>query len=218
MKVKFCGINNEKFAEWADELGADYLGLLLGITHKAEDKITDEVAKRIICNTGIAIKKWVMVTHLLSADAIAVTLRKLGVRTIQLHDKIAIDEIIKLRDLFPDLYVIKAVHVCGMEALDYAMEVQEYADALILDSRTTSRLGGTGLVHDWKISREICRQVDVPVFLAGGLKPCNVESAIDEVHPYGVDVNSGVENYDGTKNYDLMKEFLEIAKKFDALS
>ncbi len=213
MKVKFCGINSEKFAEWADELGADYLGLLLGITHKAEDKITDEEAKRIICNTSVDIRKWVMVTHLLSADAIASTLRNLGVRTVQLHDMIATEEIIKLRDIFPDLYVIKAVHVCGMEALDYAMKVQEYADAIILDSRTVSRLGGTGLVHDWKISREICRQVKVPVFLAGGLKPGNVVAAINEVRPYCVDVNSGVENPDGTKNYDLMKEFLEAAKK-----
>ena len=69
-------------------------------------------------------------------------------------------------------------------------------DALLLDSGNPKlaikELGGTGRVHNWKLSRSIVEQSPVPVFLAGGLNPSNVKQAIDEVQPYGLDLCSGV--------------------------
>ena len=53
-------------------------------------------------------------------------------------------------------------------------------------------LGGTGLVHDWAISRRIVEASPVPVFLAGGLKPDNVAEAIRTVRPFGVDLCTGL--------------------------
>jgi phosphoribosylanthranilate isomerase len=67
---------------------------------------------------------------------------------------------------------------------------------LLLDSgnpkATTKTLGGTGTIHNWDISREIVKAVNVPVFLAGGLHANNVREAIEKVQPFGVDVCSGV--------------------------
>ena len=84
---------------------------------------------------------------------------------------------------------------------------------LHLDSRTHDRLGGTGLTHDWTISRRIVEAVaPVPTYLAGGLKPENVEEAILTVGPAGVDVNSGVEDSQGNKDVGRMCGFLSKAK------
>ena len=78
MKVKICGINQAKFAQWANDAGCDYLGLLIGITHVAEDKITTEQAKDIIEKSNVDIKKFVMVTHLLDAEEIISILKELN--------------------------------------------------------------------------------------------------------------------------------------------
>jgi phosphoribosylanthranilate isomerase len=56
----------------------------------------------------------------------------------------------------------------------------------------TKELGGTGRTHDWSVSRRIRESVNIPIYLAGGLKSVNVQEAIEQVHPYAVDVCSGV--------------------------
>jgi phosphoribosylanthranilate isomerase len=70
------------------------------------------------------------------------------------------------------------------------------ADAILLDSGDPSlpvkELGGTGRRHDWRLSRRIRESVAVPIFLAGGLRPENVQEAIAEVGPFALDVCSGV--------------------------
>ena len=76
------------------------------------------------------------------------------------------------------------------------------ADYLLLDSGQ-----GTGETFDWSLLKGMNR----PFFLAGGLNPDNVIRAISDVHPYGVDVSSGVET-DGRKDYDKMKAFIEMVR------
>lgn len=67
---------------------------------------------------------------------------------------------------------------------------------ILLDSGNPNleikELGGTGRVHNWKLSRKIIESISKPVFLAGGLKPENIREAIEKVKPYGVDLCSGV--------------------------
>lgn len=69
----------------------------------------------------------------------------------------------------------------------------KYADFYLLDSFNlkTNQVGGTGLTHDWNKSRELITKLNKPTFLAGGLNPDNVKTAINQAKPYGVDVNSG---------------------------
>jgi phosphoribosylanthranilate isomerase len=66
-------------------------------------------------------------------------------------------------------------------------------------------------VHDWTISARIVASVDLPIILAGGLKPENVAEAIRVVRPWGVDVHSGVEAGDGRKDEDRMRRFIATA-------
>jgi len=86
-----------------------------------------------------------------------------------------------------------------------------HVDAILLDSRTPDRIGGTGVTHDWTISREIVRRCPIPVVLAGGLTPENVAEAIAAVRPYGVDVNSGVDGKDGHKEASKVAQFIQRA-------
>ena len=135
----------------------------------------------------------VAVTHLQTAHDIIPLLKELNVDTVQLHNDITLEEIKKIQRALPYLKIIKAVSVTGKESISNAKKFDGYVDSIILDSRTHDRLGGTGVTHDWTISRAIVKELTIPVILAGGLTPDNLYNAITTVRPYAVDVNSGVE-------------------------
>ena len=85
-------------------------------------------------------------------------------------------------------------------------------DAILLDTQSGDRIGGTGQVHDWAISRRIVEALDSRVLLAGGLRPDNLAAAIEQVQPFGVDVNSGVEFQNGEKDPEKVAAFVRLAK------
>lgn len=209
MRVKLCGMNRWDDVRMAIDLGADAVGFLVGITHLAEDKVSNEAAAEMIRRMPPMISK-VAVTHLEDSRQIIPMLEYLKVDTVQLHSDITVDEIRRVRAAFPYIKVIKLVSVIGTDAIAEAKRLEPEADALLLDSRTVDRLGGTGLTHDWSISCQIVQNANVPIILAGGLHPENLQEAIDTVRPYAVDVNSGVE-INGVKDRDKMKRFIQIA-------
>lgn len=132
---------------------------------------------------------------------------------MQLHGDFPLEKIPGLRGAVPHPRVIKAVHVIDSMSVEAAARTAHYCDAVLLDTKTAERIGGTGIVHDWSISAEIVRRVDKPVILAGGLNPNNVAAAIAAVAPYAVDVNSGVENSDGSKSRAMVESFIRLAKE-----
>ena len=83
----------------------------------------------------------------------------------------------------------------------------KYVDYYLLDSFNlkTDQVGGTSLIHNWNIDRELIKQLNKPTFIAGGLTPQNVVSAIKTAKPSGVDVNSGCK-LNGIKNEGLVKK------------
>lgn len=209
MKAKICGINSLKEMETAIKAGADALGFLVGITHLAEDKTDIPTARELIRQMPPFISR-VAVTHLETAADVIPMLNELNVDTVQLHNDIPLAEIAKIRSSLPWLKIIKSVSVTGPESIASARKYIGYADAVILDTRTNERLGGTGLTHDWTISRQIVKELPIPVILAGGLNPENLQNAIDTVRPYAVDVNSGVET-DQKKDAHKTEAFIRIA-------
>ena len=81
-------------------------------------------------------------------------------------------------------------------AIEEAKAIAPFVDALLLDSGNPNlavkELGGTGRTHNWDLSRTIVEEVNIPVFLAGGLSPHNIAAAYKRVQPYGFDLCSGV--------------------------
>lgn len=84
------------------------------------------------------------------------------------------------------------------------------APAVLLDASSAGVYGGTGHAADWPIAGALAEEM--PIMLAGGLRPNNVADAILAVRPWGVDVASGVERAPGVKDRDAMRAFIRIAK------
>ena len=159
-----------------------------------------------------------LLTSETKAEAIIDQQRRLRVNTIQLCDRLEVEELRSLQRELPGIAIIQVVHVTGSESLEAARKISLEVAGLLLDSGrpdlAIKELGGTGRVHNWEISRKICEEVSVPVFLAGGLGPHNVRAAIAQVQPYGVDICSGVRTngrLDETKLTAFMQEIRESA-------
>ncbi len=87
---------------------------------------------------------------------------------------------------------------------------REVPPAFLIDKHQKGAFGGTGKTGNWNIAAELAKEY--PIMLAGGLNPGNVAAAIEEVHPWGVDVASGVEISRGIKDQEKIKEFIKTAR------
>lgn len=219
MKVKICGITNLEDAMQAICFGADALGFQVGMRHKTEDEVSPEEAKAIVASLPPFVS-YVMVTHLQDAKTIISLLKLIQkTTTVQLHDNdIDLKEISAIREKIPSVRIIKAIHIDGSEAcLQKLHNYDGLVDALILDSVNLKedRIGGTGMTHDWILSKKMVDNSHLPVILAGGLTPYNVQYAIRSVSPYAVDVNSGVKISRTSRRKDPVKvrNFIYRAKK-----
>ncbi|MEV6275368.1 phosphoribosylanthranilate isomerase [Nocardia sp. NPDC051832] len=210
IRAKICGIRSESDLRIAVESGADAVGFISGVTHFSEDALSAEEAVRLAGLTPPFVDR-VLVTHLEEAAAILELADRVGADTIQVHGLVDGATVRQVKQEARGRRVIKAVHVTGPEALYVAREVAVDCDAVLLDSRTEDRLGGTGQTHDWAISAQIVADLRCPVILAGGLAPGNVGAAISVVAPFAVDVNSGVEDEGGGKHPDACAAFVRAA-------
>ncbi|MQY31391.1 phosphoribosylanthranilate isomerase [Nocardia aurantia] len=215
MRAKICGIRSEADLRTAIRAGADAVGFICGVTHFSEDALEEEQARRLSSLTPPFVDR-ILVTHLVKPESIARLADSIRADTIQIHGLVTQDTVRRVRQLARGRRIIKAVHVTGADAVEAACETAADCDAVLLDSRTTNRLGGTGLTHDWTISAAIVRalaDLGRPVILAGGLTPANVTAAIGAVAPYAVDVNSGVETPTGDKDAARCTAFAAAAHR-----
>lgn len=136
-----------------------------------------------------------LLTSRQDAESIIAQQRCCRTNTIQIVDRF-LGSYEDLRNALPGISIVQVVHVTGPESVEEAMAAATHVDAILLDSGNptlvTKELGGTGRRHNWRLSRQIREQIDVPLFLAGGLKPENVRQAVEEVGPFGIDICTGV--------------------------
>ena len=136
--------------------------------------------------------------------------RRLKVNTIQICDRLEPGSYETLREAMPGVSIVQVIHVNGNDSVAEAVAVAPLVNGILLDSGNQSlpvkELGGTGRTHDWNLSAQIREAIDVPLFLAGGLKAENVADAIRHVRPFGVDVCSGVRT-DGKLDEEKLKAF-----------
>lgn len=111
--------------------------------------------------------------------------------------------------------LMKSINVTDESAIKAAEEYEQFSDYLLLDTSTEDvpGIGASGETHDWSISRQIVANCDIPVILAGGLGPDNVDEAIREVRPDGVDSYSKTSSSEQKKDIKKTREFLKKAKK-----
>jgi phosphoribosylanthranilate isomerase len=193
-RVKICCISSVEEAALAVECGASALGL---VSHMPSGPgvISDQQIAEIAATVPPPIGTFLLTSRQNVSDIIA---QHHFCRTncIQICDHLTGGTHRDLKDALPGISIIQVIHVCGPESVDAACSVAPHVDAILLDSGNQKlaikELGGTGKIHDWTLSRTIRGNIDVPMFLAGGLMPENVTQAIQAVGPFGLDLCSGV--------------------------
>lgn len=210
MRVKICGTATFADLDCAVAAGADAVGFLMGITHVTQDAVTPETAAAMVATLPPFIVP-VAVTHLTKPSDLIRIVELSRCTTLQIQDMVTPDDIAEVREALPYLRIMKAVHVMGESAIATAKYFSDTADAILLDTRTADRIGGTGITHDWNISAKIVKECSCPVILAGGLTPENVTEAIIRVRPYAVDVHTGVKK-NGVRDAERTRAFVANAR------
>lgn len=212
VKVKICGITELKDALKAYELGADFVGFIF--FEKSPRKIEPKEARLIIEDLPKGLLKVGLFLNQ-DFDTVKAIAERCRLDLLQLHGDEEPDYCSRLGK---DFKIIKSFKVDPSLALRAGLSgingVDNYKDSLdyyLFDTYVKDMPGGTGTSFDWDILRD--RTFKKPIFLAGGLTPKNVAEAIGKVAPYAVDVASGVEKSPGKKDYGLLKEFIDNAKK-----
>lgn len=178
--------------------------------HRAEDAVDLDTARRLLEQVPPYVGRYA-VTHTTELHDL-LNLVKLPLDTIQLHGDTSVTTVEKFRGLAPYIRLLKAIHVSDQVELESTTEWESLVDGFVLDSTNPleDRIGGTGLTHNWSVSATIVRDCRSPVILAGGLRPDNVGDAVRAVHPWGINVNSGVEQ-DAAKDRELIRDFIRQA-------
>jgi phosphoribosylanthranilate isomerase len=198
-RVKVCGIKSLGDALAALDAGADMLGFNFYarspryVTPAAARKIVEQLPERVSC-VGVFVNEPAPA----EVERIA---REAGLGAVQLHG----DESPEFCRSLGGLTTIKALRVGADYTPESAAAYQ--TDAVLLDAYVAGARGGTGHTFDWTLAT-LTRERVPRLFLAGGLNPDNVASAVAAVRPYAVDVCSGVETSPGRKSPELMRRFL----------
>jgi len=204
-KVKVCGITRREDALDAAEAGADYLGVVL-VSGTPRARLPVDVPKMF---DGIQVPRVIVVAGM-SVSAVARAAEVAHASVVQLHGDEGPGEVAALRGLGP-WRIWKALRVRGRdELLSGLAGFGDLVDGVLLDAWHPTRLGGTGRVLSWEGLqgvRETLRE-GVELIVAGGLRPDNVQGAIETLRPHVVDVSSGVEKAVGIKDPRLVARFL----------
>jgi phosphoribosylanthranilate isomerase len=193
-RVKICCILTIEEARLAISYGASAVGFVSEMPSGPGVISEDEIAF-IVRKIPPGISSFLLTSKVDAASIIAQH-RRCRTNTIQLVDAVPFSVYDDLRKELPGIALVQVIHVRELSSVQEAKSVEPYVNALLLDSGNPSlavkELGGTGRTHDWDISRRIRETVDLPVFLAGGLHAGNVQTAIAQVKPFGLDLCSGV--------------------------
>jgi len=194
VRVKICCIATIDEAWLAINSGASALGFVSRMP-SGPGPIEEELIARIVPGIPAGIATFLLTCET-TAEPIIAQQHRTRVNTIQLVDAVESGTHRDLRQSLPGVSLVQVIHVAGRESVDEALALAQHVDALLLDSGNPSlavkELGGTGRVHDWKLSREIRDKASVPVYLAGGLNASNAAQAVREIEPFALDVCSGV--------------------------
>lgn len=203
-KVKICGNTNVEDAKLAAELGADYLGFIFSESKRRVDLRTAASIREALPN----FQNFVAVFFNRPKAVVEATVSELGIKILQFHGEETA--------LYCNYFMEKGYEVIKTFRIKDSLSLKrldEYnVNAFLFDTYSKEEAGGTGVPFDWNLikGRPFVKE---KLFLAGGLNVRNLREAILTVHPYAVDVASGVELRPGKKDPALLENFIQIAKE-----
>lgn len=209
-RLKVCGVTSTEDRDAVVDAGADAFGVISGVPVDTPREVDAKTAETLVAGAPPLVTS-VLVTM---PEAVQKAVRRIEAVTpdvVQIHDRLSPSEIGALGRRVDAKVVVAA----GAEQTDL-QQYAEKADALLVDSVDSDGGGGTGETHDWDRTNDVVADLDVPVILAGGLTPDNVAEAIETVHPFAVDVASGVESEGGVKDHEAVEQFVSQAEGANA--
>ena len=211
-RIKICCISSLEEAKMAIKMGASALGLVSEMP-SGPVVISMETIKLIAAFVPPPIATFLL-TSKQDINEIIKQHEYCRTNTIQICDDLTVGTHRELKEALPGIAIVQVIHVSGEESIADVLAIQNEVDAILLDSGDQSKqvkeLGGTGRTHNWEISCKIREQLDIPIFLAGGIKPDNIAEAINQVHPFGIDLCSGVRTDDKLDKIKLQQLFNNI--------
>jgi phosphoribosylanthranilate isomerase len=222
-RIKICGIRTSEEIELAARYGADAVGFITEVPVESPRNLDSGTAYSLVSEVPRCLDSVLVIMPENSARGLEL-IEKVRPDIVQIHSKLPLSdfELIKEKTNIP---IIKTLFIAErdetsvekvenstlvFDLLEQVSLLEETAvvDSILLDTGKSGKPGGTGCVHDWTLSRRIVDETRLPIILAGGLKPENVQEAIKAVSPYAVDTASGVEAF-GKKDYLKIKSFIE---------
>ena len=215
--IKICGTTNLDDALAATEAGANALGFVFAPSPR---RISPRDAARITAALPAKVEKLGVFVNQ-SVDLVLDTVEKAGLTGVQLHGEEDVRYARQLQQKKGQLRIIRAISLRDVgdgKGKGLAVAMQEEAarifSALLLDSGSGSRRGGTGSTFDWQEAAPMARLFakKFPLIIAGGLNAENVAKALRIFQPWGVDVVSGVERAPGEKNPAKLRAFIAAVR------
>jgi phosphoribosylanthranilate isomerase len=210
--IKICGNTSLDDAKLAAEAGADAVGFVFAPSPRC---VTKEQVAAIVPHLPPALEK-VGVFVDASFYEITYAVENCGLTGVQLHFDAPRDLPIRLRARFGlRVRILRVAYFDGGGATAaFNPKSASSVDAILIDSHTTYAPGGTGIPFDWTAARPIFDQFskERKLIAAGGLNAENVARAISILHPWGVDVVSGVELAPGRKDSGKVRAFIAGAR------
>ncbi len=208
-RIKICGITNVQDALWAANLGVDFIGL--NFYKKSLRKISLDMAKNIVNEIPSFVKSiGVFVDE--DLKVVRKVANVCGLDMVQLHGNESPQYCSEIHSSNSELKIIKAFRIKDESSLENISGYSDFVDYYLLDTYVPEQAGGTGKTFNWEFAIK-AKTFGKPVFLSGGLTPDNVKEAIQKVHPFSVDVASGVEKTPRRKSYEKMKEFIQKVRE-----
>lgn len=210
MWIKICGNTNLEDAQLAVEAGADAVGFVFA---ESPRRLSAAEVSAITPHLPDATEKYGVFVDA-SFEEIVRTVQESGLTGLQLHVSRDPKLALSLREHFgPSLRILQVVHYArDFESQLHTLRNENAIDAVLIDSRTATAVGGTGIRFDWQAASDSFLHSRLRLIAAGGLKPENVAEAIHTLQPWGVDVSSGVESAPGRKDPARVKAFVAAAK------
>jgi phosphoribosylanthranilate isomerase len=228
--VKICGITNLEDAIVAVEAGADALGFVF--YEKSPRRVDADQTAAITEKVPDGIEKVGVFARDPGEDLIELAWRA-RLTAFQFHMLLENGSVTAEArkafglDLFPKppkffMALPAALLICSSLKANFSMpegveRPQGFYDTVFLDSGTGTQPGGTGVAFDWHAAEPAVSEMkqQVKVVVAGGLNPENVADAIGILHPWGVDVSSGVESRPGKKDPQKVRAFIKAVREAD---
>lgn len=197
MRVKICGITQPQQSIAIASLGATALGFIC--VPSSPRYVTIAQIQAAIAPLPPNIDK-IGVFANTTISEICQVVQESGLTGVQLHGDETPEFCYQLRQSLSQVEIIKALRVRSLDRLQTTTNYTDYVDTLLLDAYHPQQLGGTGQTLDWQMLERF--NPSLPWFLAGGLTPDNILTALSQITPNGIDLSSGVEHSPGNKDLD----------------